>query len=246
MYLLETLKRLENASYINDDGEQRRLKLLPPLSHAELKKLRKLLPCEIPMDVEEALLFSRGLDNVEHTEGTVDLSGLSIMGQWLEDFAPHAVAIASDGCGNSWSIDLGPDSKTWGPVYFFCHDPPVIVYQFADVNEFLQQMERVPSQSDLGEALQTWTQRVYRDNPNVLTYAQALEGDDELKHFAQPLTAEWEFIDLRRASAGDGFSWGRYGPDTKVMRHSRLPIVALEIPGKHVPGPPWWKKVFGG
>jgi hypothetical protein len=244
--LLETLKRLEKSAYTNDDGEQRAFKLLPPLSHAELKQLRKQLPCEIPAEVEEALLFSRGVQNVEHTDGSVDLSGLSVSGQWLEDFAPHAVAIASDGQGNSWSIDLSPDSKVWGPVYFFCHDPPVIVYQFAHADELLQQLQRPPAQSDLGAALEAWTHRIYRENPDVLSYAQALQGDDELKHFAQPLSAEWEFVDLRGAQPGSGFSWGRYGPETKVLRHSRLPIVAVEIPGRPSSGTPWWKKVFGG
>lgn len=230
--LLATLKKLAQASYVNDDGEPRQLQLLPPLTRDELEKLRSSLPCPLPSEVEEALLFSRGLENVEHTDGQVDLSGLSIQGQWLEDFAPHAVAIASDGCGNSWSLDLGPDSSHWGPVYYFCHDPPVIVYQFAHAEELLNELQRPPSDSDLGALIRHWADRIYAKDPMAQPYSQAIEGDEQLRKFAQPLGPGFHFIDLRHPKPGDGFNWGRFGPSTRVLRHAHLPLVAVEIPPK--------------
>lgn len=222
MSLLETLKRLAQTSF----------ELLPGLTPEEMEELRKSLPCPLPPEVEETLRYSRGLDNVEHTDGRVDLSGLSIEGQWLEDFAPHAVALAGDGCGNSWSLDLGPESQTWGPVYFFCHDPPVIVYQFATAEDFLNELPRRPSDSDLGAILREWTGRIYAKDPQALSHDQAMEGDELLRSFAQPLGPGFHFIDLRRPKPGDGFNWGRFGPNTRILRHASLPLVAVEIPVK--------------
>lgn len=236
MSILKELQRLAGLTYTNDDGEPRQLKLKPPLAEQEWKVLRGQLPCPIPADVEEALGFSRGLDNAEHVSEGVDLSGLSISGQYLEEFAPHALAIADDGCGNSWSLDLQPHSKGWGPVFFFCHDPPVLIYQFASVLEFLQQLERTPQQSELGQACHNWRHRIWRDNPLVADHAWALGADAEMAIWAKELGPGWEFVDLRQPKPGDGVSWGRYGPDTELRRHPAVCIVAIRKPEKK----PWF------
>lgn len=169
---------------------------------------------------------------MEHADGTVDLSGLSISGQWLEDFAPNAVALAADGCGNSWSVDLGPESRTWGPVYYFCHDPPVIVYQFPSAAELLQELHRPPSQSDLGDILRDWSHRIYRMDALVVAHEEAIRRDRDPAEFATTLGAGFHYVDLRN----------RFGPETQILRHSRLPLVAVRIPAKETP---WWRSIFG-
>jgi hypothetical protein len=60
----------------------------------------------------------------------------------LEDVFPHAKEIAVDGCGNSWILDLTNDSKAFEPIFFPCHDPPVIVYQTDSLLHFVREVVR--------------------------------------------------------------------------------------------------------
>lgn len=241
MDITDRLRWLDGKSYTNDDGEPRHLRLLPPLTAAQIDQLAAGLPCPLPDDIRRALLFSAGLSGTEHVDDRVDLSGLSQSGQWLEQFSPHAVSIACDGCGNSWSLDLWPQSREWGPVFYISHDPPVVVFQCATVEKFLEQLVRQPKESDLGAPLQAWVDRIWGQNPGLLTPAQAAHKDPVLAAFAAELGEPWEFVDLRQPALGDGFSWGRYGPDTQLKRHPEERIVAMKRPPAR---PSLWSRLF--
>ncbi len=197
MTLRNLLESLNLQEYIDDEGETRRLRLLPPCP-------REQQPRQASAELREALSLARGLAGADHVSGDVDLSGQSIEGQYLEEFCPDGIAIAEDGCGNSWTLD--PES---GRVYFFSHDPPVVVYQFPRLHEFLEQLVRTPSQSDLGEPLRQWTGRIWQHNPGLLSHSQALQVEGGLADWARELGEDWEFVDLTTVSPGDGFSWGR-------------------------------------
>jgi hypothetical protein len=53
------------------------------------------------------------------------------------DLFPNCIDFMNDGCGNFWVIDTALDPNRLGPVFFVCHDPPVIFYQSRDLSEFL-------------------------------------------------------------------------------------------------------------
>jgi hypothetical protein len=40
----------------------------------------------------------------------------------------YGLPIAADGYGYFWVVDLHPDTTTSGPIYFACHDAPVMLY----------------------------------------------------------------------------------------------------------------------
>ena len=44
-------------------------------------------------------------------------------------------------------------------------------------------------------------------------------SDPDVRAFAATLSPDFQIIDLRRATTGQGFSWGRYGPITICKRH---------------------------
>jgi hypothetical protein len=47
-----------------------------------------------------------------------------------------------------------------------------------------------------------------------------------MREFAARLPEGFLVADLRDADIGDGFSWGRFGHDTRIVRHGSLPIFA--------------------
>jgi hypothetical protein len=147
----------------------------------------------------------------------IDFTGDSFSVE-LDELFRSGLPIAHDGSGNFWVLDRAPAEA--GPVFFLCHDPPVVLYQSADLETCLSE----PSLDR--DALLT----VWRTNPGTLDHAAALAGDDELRAFAEALDDRFVFVDLRAPGSGDGFAWGRYGPRTELRRHGSARLFACAEP----------------
>lgn len=219
----EALHRLANAPLIDEDGEPIRVKLLPPLSDAAIEDFARTLPCPLPEEIRELLTYASGIDGV--------LEGISVTGwQSYEDkeLFPFAIDIAGDGTGNFWVVDLTADSTHFGPIYFACHDAPVIVYQCEGLAEFFLEVLKghtPPCESQLEWVAGSRQFEIWKMNPGLLTQPDALNSEDAaLRDFAGTLEPDWLICDLRNARIGDGFSWGRFGPDTELRRDGNRPI----------------------
>ena len=236
---IEIVKEAQGTKFEDEDGNVVELKLLPPLNSEEIKGLQSSIPCPIPDEVMELLLYCRGFEGILDW---VDFSGT--MGGYggLEIF-PHPVSIAHDGFGNFWIVDLTKDSKSWGPIFFACHDAPVIIFQTSSLSHFISEAIRLvtpPWESEINDVHDKYHDRVWRENPRMLSYAQCVEsGDQELKEFAVSLGESFLFIDMRNAKVGDGFSWGRYGPRTVTKRFKDKRIFAYEVQKS------FWRRLFG-
>lgn len=218
-------------------------KLLPGATKADFLEIESLIPGPIPQHIRDALDTTRGLLPSLHS---VDFTGLSLK-DMIEtaDLCPHGWPIAGDEFGNFWVVDLLPNSKDWGPIYYVCHDPPVLVLQAQKFEDFVAQLiayARKEVDSPIERVHDKLAHRVYHENPNVQSFEDAsqLTGDGQLSAFAASLGKNYQFIDLRKAKVGDGFSWGRYGPDTEVRRAGEQRIFAY----KKKAG--FWQKLFGG
>ena len=72
---------------------------------------------------------------------------------------------------------------------------------------------------------------MWKTNPGVLSYEQCLRSVDPiLSGFAHELDDSFQIIDLRGAKPGDGFSWGRYGPNTRIKRFRTHAVFAYQKP----------------
>ena len=227
--LIDFLQQLEGTVFVNQDGVRSEFKLLPPMSTQEIAALSLNLPCAIPIEIQDLLGFASGFS-----------------GTWLEpiNFAPtresfgfqqvfpYAVELASDGAGNYWVVDLNQESKSWGPIFYACHDAPVIVYQADSLRHFIQEVVREgnkPWKSEIGDVWGRFADQIWTDNPGVLSFSHCINGGDlELKAFAETLDETWLFVDLRNPVLGDGFSWGRYGPKTSLKRFGEKRLFAYQ------------------
>lgn len=211
------------------DGLPERLELLPPLNGPAIERLAARIPCPLPGPVRALLEHTRGFAN-----GPLESLEIGGLGAFeLPEVFPFPVDIAHDGFGNYWVVDLTSASTRWGPIFFACHDPPVIVYQSPDLSHFLAETLKLgdPSgpRSELDVVHEEHSARVWRENPGVLSRDECgASGDPVLEAFARELPGEYEVVDLRRAAIGDGFSWGRYGPRTQNRRAGEHAIFAYE------------------
>lgn len=188
----------------------RRVTLDPPMSDDRIASLEQRCgghwPTHIRALVESAAGFS------------VDDFRVDFTGDFLFEFEaalPFGLPIATDGAGNFWVVDIGPDCA-WGPVLFVSHDPPVVVVQARDVTDFIAQACADPDPADRVAA---WVSEVWNRNPYVVPSGQAGVSDDPvLRAFAEEVGPDSVIADLRDLTPGKGFTWGLAGPNTRVRR----------------------------
>jgi hypothetical protein len=226
--IVELLKQSQGTLFVSEDGIEDRLELRPALTEQELAIFEGTLPCPMPEDVREVLRFARGFDGVL---GGISFAGLP-GGFGLEQIFPNAVALAGDGFGNFWVVDLTRESMSWGPIFYACHDAPVVVFQTDSLLHFLQEVIRYsikPWKSEIDDVRESLSDSIWKENPGVLSFSQSIDSEDQdLKAFATSLDETWQLIDLRNPNLGDGFSWGRYGPKTVNRRFEEKRIFAYQ------------------
>lgn len=206
----------------------------PGLTREEMDEFARTLPCPISDDVRDLLEFCSGLDG---PLDPIDFTGRSLgIGFGLDFLLPYGLPIAPDGLGNVWAIDLQTDSTEWGPIYYCCHDAPVMLLQAFTVQQWVAEVVKMyvpPNRSLIDDVCEDRLFSVWGKNPGVISHEKALASPDpDIRAFAAGLHADWELIDLRNAPIGMGFSWGRYGPRTEVTRFGAKPIFAYRRPEK--------------
>jgi hypothetical protein len=229
----ETIQAALELNLIDADRKPIQVRLLPGLTKTELDDLRRSLLVPPSSDVRDLLEFCSG---IEGTLEQIDFTGRTLCDGFEADYLPHGLPIAHDGFGNHWVVDLQPGATEWGPIYFCCHDAPVMLLQAATVQQFVSEVFRMyvpPHQSLLDDVHEDRLFDVWRKNPGVIDHANAIAvSDAKIRAFAAGLDTGFEIVDLRNAQVGMGFSWGRYGPKTEVKRFGPEPIFAYRKPQK--------------
>lgn len=227
MELADLLRKSEGLRMVDEDGQEEILRLSSPLSDSELQRLRDRLPCALPGEVERALRVSRGFEN--GPLDWFDFSGL-FEESILPELFPHAVTLGGDGFGNYWVVDLTPDSTSFGPVFYLCHDPPVVVYQADQIREFVEELLALanpPHRSAIDAVHEEHSFRIWSETPGTIPASECRDSaDDELRAFTVGLDDRYVIIDLRTARIGDGFAWGRSSDFEHLRRHGATRLFA--------------------
>jgi len=228
---LDIIRDAHTKPLTTENGDPVALELLSPLSLEELTAFQSRLPCKLPAEIRELLLYCSGFEG--GAAAVVDFTGERCSFEFEEAF-PYGLPVAADGFGNFWVVDLLPTSKIWGPIYFACHDAPIILYQSPSLSHFFVELFKLnipPFRSLIDDVHEDRLFQVWRNNPGVLTHDSCVNSADaELKAFAEELGPSFQIIDMRDAEVGFGFSWGRYGPRTVVRRRGLMPVFAYKEP----------------
>ncbi|MBN2577724.1 MAG: SMI1/KNR4 family protein [Pirellulales bacterium] len=241
MNTIEIIRAAQQAHLVDEDGEPLVLELSPPLTLEEIDSLQEKVGQPLPGELRTLLTFCSGIDGC--------LDGIDFTGERmsfvLEEIFPSGLPIAADGFGNFWILDITPQTTQFAPVFFACHDPPVILHQSANIASFLAEVFRMstpPHQSLVDDVHEDRLFEVWRKNPGVVSQPTATASSDSLlRCFASELPEHFQIVDLRSVEPGMGFSWGRYGPRTEVRRHGYERLFAYAKP----PGRGLFAKLFG-
>ena len=171
-----------------------------PLTAAGIDDFARSLPCPLPGEVRELLQVCRGFRG-GYTEAVDFTGGLSFE---LETLFPYGLPIAADGYGNFWVVDLMPGSTEFGPIYYACHDAPVILYQSSSLSDFLTELFKMcsqPHESLIDDVHEDRLYHVWRTNPGALSYeAVAIRTTPHFAHSHNSLTRLGRLRSVRRAS----------------------------------------------
>lgn len=144
---------------------------LPPSAH-ELASLQADLPCPIPHHILELLALTRGFENGPLE--SLDFAGVP-GGFVMKQVFPNGLPLAHDGFGNYWVADLDRHSTDWAPIYYACHDPPVIAFQSDSLENFVIEALRFanpPHESELDQVHEQVTEDIWRRNPGTMSVHQ--------------------------------------------------------------------------
>ena len=237
----ELLESYRGTMFEDADGYQYEMELRPGLSPADIRAFEEQLPGPLSEGIRELLAYSSGIDGLVFD--TIDFRGR--LEFEYRDVFPAGLPIASDGTGNFVVLDVHPDAVEWGAVYFACHDPPVITFVAQNLSGFLDaslSFDRglpVDEDNPVRRATGEGAFDVWRDEPDMMSRRRAHASDDPtLSEFAAALDDRFDVCDLRQAQPGQGFAWGRAGPDTEVIRCGTAPIFAVEQKG-------WLRRLLG-
>lgn len=237
----QVLEAALRERFVDGYGEELHLELEPGLSDEEIAGR---FPAPLPSEIRELLRRTSGFA----FPFSEILEAISFTGEsfGLEEIFPTAVQIAQDNFGNSWIVDVHPDTGLWAPVFYVCHDPPVAVLQSLDLATFLDEvlnLGRPGRRSALVQVHEETADTIWSDNPGLIPVPEARQSRDTLlRAFAEDLPDGAQIADLRAGTIGSGFSWGLHGTQTIVRRHGAERLFALIAPEKK---PGFFARLFG-
>src|SRR6266480_3845043 len=173
MSAFEAIRRAQATRLVDEDGDEVEFELAPALPPADIERLADEVGVPLSRELRALLERTAGIDG--GPLDTIDFTGRSLS-FGLETF-PSGLPIAGDGFGNFWVLDLTPDDVETAPVFFACHDPPVILYQSSDIGDFLHEAFRMlvpPHASAVNDVHEDRLFNVWRTNPWTLDHSAAL------------------------------------------------------------------------
>lgn len=236
MSLIERISAHVRNPPSNEDGEPFVTKPLPGLSAEDTAAFERSIGCKLSPETRELLSYCGGFDggamecvNFKGTEAPYVPKPLA--GRILE--------ISPDGYGNFWFYWAPGITPDLGPIYYYDHEGPVLVYQTGRlihfVDEYLKFM--TPPYASLIDDIHEYRLKPHKNlNLDLISKAAAVSGaDKELATFAQSLPEDAQVYDFRSAKPGDGVDLRNLNV---VAAHPSLPIIGLQRPSG------WIRRLF--
>lgn len=221
---LDQLKAMLGKTYTTEDGDDYSIELQPGLSDEAINTLRQKLPGKhIPAEIEELLRFTRGFEFYLVEEVRFDSLEFG-----MEDLFPDSIQLCGDGLGNFWIVDINRAGE-WGPVYYVCHDPAVVVKHSDNLAEFLAHLDesgRLLEQSNLNQIHEKIVFDIWETEKGIME--QYEKDPDFPPEFIQTLPEMFMIADLTNARNQTGFAWGKYGANAKIIRFEDKPVWVIE------------------
>lgn len=224
MNIVDKIKAYMAAPSPTEDGEDRGTKLLPPLSAAEIADMQRRYGCDFTPEVRALLAFCGGFE-----EGPMEC--VTFKGEPADYLPPPMNGrfddIAQDGFGNFWFLWHPCANGRLGPIYYYQHEGPMLIYQAPDIEMFVSEclrFMRPPYESLIDDVHEFRLRPIKTFNDDLLTREAAMAADPSLAEFAVGFGSDASFYDFRGAKPGDGVDLARLDV---IALHPTLPVLAV-------------------
>lgn len=131
----ELLQNALNEQFADSTGQAIRIALLGSGMGLNEEHFRSTFTRPIPVEVRELLAFASGF-----SIGSTEVQFTEHHMQGFDAFFPDWMELCGDGCGNFWVAEIQDETNEWNPVWFVCHDPPVVLRVADNLSDFLEQV----------------------------------------------------------------------------------------------------------
>lgn len=194
----------------DEDGEDRGTRALSPLSEAEIEAVAQRCGGALAPELRMLLAYSAGLEG-----GPMELVEFAGSEERLY-FPPledRTYQIAPDGFGNAWCHWATWINDRLGPVLYYQHEGPMLLYQCDDMATFVHEYLRFmrPPYESLIDDLHEFRLRPVRSlNDGLMSRESILAAAPDLADFVAGVEGDAQFRDLRGAKPGDGIDFAGY------------------------------------
>jgi hypothetical protein len=220
----QQLESILSNKYKSEDGDLYKVELLDGMTESEIENLKGQIPKNnLPFEIEELLRFSKGFEFYGLEEIRFDAYGHF----GLEEMFPNSIQLAGDGFGNFWILDIDSNGN-WNSVYYACHDPAVIVKHSENLTEFIKHVDEFGhkgNKSNLDIIHEKTVMEIWDEKIGIM---EKNEKDYDFENGHVELPEMFLVADLTDKPIKTGFSWGKTGPNTKIIRPSDKPIWIVE------------------
>jgi hypothetical protein len=242
VHAVAEIRAAQARRLLDEDGHEVHLVLGAPATAEEVARLQDRSGAHLPQELREILAVTRSIEGpLDAIDFLGEPAGIDVPGM------PSVLALAGDGFGNFWVADLTPEDTDVVPVFFACHDPPVVLLQSPTLGDFLHEAFRQltpPHESLIDVVHDDRAFNVWGTDHGALTRQQAMATGGEVAAFAQTLDHDDYLIyDLRASSPGEGFAWGRARAEAKVLRYGHQRLFAVD---RQSPSPGRLRRLFTG
>ena len=224
--VISKIKELVASVPVDEDGEELGTKMLSGFSLTEIEEVESEIGITFCPEVRELLLYCKGLQ--EFPMEYVDFIGAAANYYYLldeKDFIYREVS--ADGFGNSWFFIQDLCSDKIGPIFYYMHEGPYILYQSENIFDFIDECIKFckePYDSLIDDIHELRLKPIKDLTDDLISKSEALKGDKVLSQFANKFTDNTVFFDFRKAKVGDGLDLVKFDA---VDRCESEPIFAL-------------------
>jgi len=216
---LEIIAELKSSVFFEEDEASYQLEFQGGLTDAEIEELKSKFPSQyIHPDIIEILKATKGWDG--YGPEMVYFDSIGEFGFY--ELSPYSLTLGHDGFGNSWILDIDKNGNL-GKIFYACHDPAVFVIHSQNLNEFLTHLlayYKNPGVNHLNTIHDTTVFEIWQNNSNILDIAEYRKSNPKYDAFLNQFDGDnWVVADITSTKNGDGFAWGKFGPNQYTQRH---------------------------
>jgi hypothetical protein len=225
MNIVEQIKSYMAAPSPDEDGEDRGTRLLPPLSADEIATMERSFGCAFTPEVKALLEFCGGFE-----EGPMEI--IEFKGEVADYLMPalngRFYCIAPDGFGNFWFHWASCVNARLGPVYYYQHEGPMLMYQSDGIEAFVSEclrFMRPPYASLIDDVHEFRLRRTSTFNDDLKSRDAIRDARSDLADFVAGFDEDVSFYDFRGAKPGDGVDLAKLNV---IALHPDLPVLAVK------------------